>query len=789
MFDWRNRFDGSHSVRNLVIGLVAVLVAAVALAMIRGLDRQWREYQAARQDLAANMVVDRLLQAGQNLAFERGRANVVLNGAGPISDANRAFLAARRKAADEAMADAFRLLADADSAPQLLALREGWPKIAALRVEVDAAATLPRERRSADLASRWVPAMTGFLKDINNLVAALTLQPENFTRSFRIFSRIKLLAFELREALGLESSIYAASLAGKPLDAAALGEAMRLRGRALATWSNLQRDVSLSGSAGLQTAMNHVEQAFFVAFQPLEDQVTAAALAGRPPPFPTAQYTQASAPALDSIAAFLSAATAETAAYAAANAAQAGRRMALETAGAGLGLLTGLMTLYIVVIRLLRPLGRIQGDLARLSAGDTAIAPPTAGRRDEIGRMQNAVAVFRDSLIQRNAMEDERVRREAELRATLERLNLVLDTAAEGIFGLDGDSRVIFANAAAARMLGWSSPEAMVNGPGHMVLGHVLADGRSCIHGECPIRQTLGDGQVRRCADESFRGAGSRAMPVEYVAAPLLTDGVVSGAVVVFHDIAKRKRLEEELRRSNAELEQFAYVASHDLRQPLRTVISYLALARQGLGPQLDAETTEFLDFASAGAKRMDALIVGLLEYSRIGRAERPFAPVSLDEIARITLLDLDAAIREAGAEVTLADNLPTVRGDHAELTRLLQNLIGNAVKYRAADRPPRIAIGWRDDGDCWTLWVRDNGIGIDSAHHERAFGVFQRLVGREQYEGAGIGLAVCRKIVDHHHGRIWIESTPGEGSCFFVALPKDNADNADVSLPPASSP
>jgi len=228
-----------------------------------------------------------------------------------------------------------------------------------------------------------------------------------------------------------------------------------------------------------------------------------------------------------------------------------------------------------------------------------------------------------------------------------------------------------------------------------------------------------------------------------------------------------------QLQRSNEELEQFAYVASHDLRQPLRAVTNYLTLIERSLGDSLDEEIKEFIGFATGGAKRMDALIRDLLEYSRIGRKERPFEPVPLAGAVADSLLDLEVAIGEAGARVTIADGLPAVRGDRIELTRLFQNLIGNAVKYRAPDRAPEVTVDWHDEGADWLIRVRDNGIGIEAKDYDRAFGVFQRLVTRERYEGTGIGLAVCRKIVERHGGRIWIESVVGEGSTFLMTLPK----------------
>ncbi|WP_199229359.1 sensor histidine kinase [Azospirillum sp. TSO22-1] len=239
------------------------------------------------------------------------------------------------------------------------------------------------------------------------------------------------------------------------------------------------------------------------------------------------------------------------------------------------------------------------------------------------------------------------------------------------------------------------------------------------------------------------------------------------------------ERRTAELQRSNAELEAFAYAASHDLRQPLRTINSYLALLEQDLADRLDDETREYMAFARTGAQRMDRLIVDLLEYSRVGRRSRPFAAHPAADIIDGAVGNLEAAIGEAQATVAVAGDLPAIWGDAGELTRLFQNLIGNAVKYRAADRAPLVRIDCRAKGAEWHFTVQDNGIGIAPGDFERVFGIFQRLHGRDAYEGTGVGLAVCKKIVEHHGGRIWITSEPGEGSVFHVALPRHEEQGA----------
>ncbi len=228
----------------------------------------------------------------------------------------------------------------------------------------------------------------------------------------------------------------------------------------------------------------------------------------------------------------------------------------------------------------------------------------------------------------------------------------------------------------------------------------------------------------------------------------------------------------EQVHRSNAELEQFAYVASHDLRQPLRMVTGYLAQVERALGDRLNEDEAEMIGFAVHGAKRMDRLIVDLLEYSRVGRQGQDPEPVDLALVVPEVLDYLAPAIAEAGALVTTAGTLPAVAGQSSELLRLFQNLIGNAIKYRLPDRRPEVVVSCRPDGVQWAFTVRDNGIGIEPENFERIFGVFQRLHTQKQYDGTGIGLAVCKKIVERHGGRIWVESETGQGSRFCFTLP-----------------
>jgi light-regulated signal transduction histidine kinase (bacteriophytochrome) len=255
--------------------------------------------------------------------------------------------------------------------------------------------------------------------------------------------------------------------------------------------------------------------------------------------------------------------------------------------------------------------------------------------------------------------------------------------------------------------------------------------------------------------------------------------GVPQYEIAIFDDITDRKNAEsalrdahEELKRSNAELEQFAYVASHDLQEPLRMVASYTQLLWRRYDARLDKDAREFMAFIIDGATRMKQLIEDLLAYSRVGTRGAHFATVSAEAALRRALFNLRTGIEEAGAVVT-HDVLPSLPADEVQLAQLFQNLIGNALKFRSAS-VPRIHIAVAEGTDEFTFEVRDNGIGIEPQYYERIFMVFQRLHNKGEYPGTGIGLAICKKVVERHGGRIWVESRPGVGSTFHFTLPKE---------------
>jgi PAS domain S-box-containing protein len=267
--------------------------------------------------------------------------------------------------------------------------------------------------------------------------------------------------------------------------------------------------------------------------------------------------------------------------------------------------------------------------------------------------------------------------------------------------------------------------------------------------------------------------------PIEMMLSPLeTTDGIL--VIAAIRDITERKKAEdhlvktaEELRRSNDQLQRFAYVASHDLQEPLRMVVSYTQLLAKRYKGQLDSDANDYIDYAVDGCVRMKGMIQGLLTYSRSGADNNALCEVFGEDALKEALANLRATIEESSAIVT-HDSLPAIYSDDKQLVLLFQNLIGNAIKYRGVDAPRVHISAVKNGGNEWIFSVRDNGLGIESQYFEKIFVLFQRLHGRNEFEGTGIGLAICKKIVERLGGEIWVESRPEKGSTFYFSLPEN---------------
>jgi len=357
-----------------------------------------------------------------------------------------------------------------------------------------------------------------------------------------------------------------------------------------------------------------------------------------------------------------------------------------------------------------------------------------------------------------------------------DRAQSYLDVAAIIFVVIDPDQKVILANKKCAEILGYPEQEILGrywfdNFIPERFRKETKADFARLMKGELELSESYENLVLTREGEErviAWNNALIRNGQGEIIAS------LISG-----RDITEQRQLKmeleqilEDLKRSNSDLESFAYVVSHDLQEPLRMVTSYLGLLEQRNKGKLDEDSQEFIRYAVDGSNRMKILITGLLSYSRVGTRGSEFSTTNIEEVFSQALSNLKFVVEDSGAQVS-HDPLPTLQADGNQLISLFQNLVGNAIKFRG-DTIPEVHVGVKEDGNYWVFSVRDNGIGIDPKNSERIFVVFQRLHGRDEYPGTGIGLAICKRIIERHGGRIWVESQPGKGSTFYFTLPKN---------------
>ena len=350
-------------------------------------------------------------------------------------------------------------------------------------------------------------------------------------------------------------------------------------------------------------------------------------------------------------------------------------------------------------------------------------------------------------------------------------LSRIFETNAEAVWIFDGQWTLRHANKTSEKIIGWTHSD-LVGKSLEDFLAKSPASSNPCKErlAEVAVREGHWEGELLL----THRNGSEFSV---WATLNLLEETPESGWILEFRDHTAEKRVERELLqktndllRSNRDLEQFAYVASHDLQEPLRMVTSYTQLLARRYEGQLSEEADEFIRFAVDGAMRMQALINALLTYSRVETRGRPLIETETGVALDHALENLSLAVRESGAVIERGP-LPRVVGDPVQIMQLFQNLVGNALKFHTPDRPPRITIRAEKEGEFYMFSFSDNGIGIDPEYFERIFTIFQRLHSKEEYPGTGIGLALCKRIVERHGGSIGVRSSPGEGSIFFFTL------------------
>lgn len=370
-----------------------------------------------------------------------------------------------------------------------------------------------------------------------------------------------------------------------------------------------------------------------------------------------------------------------------------------------------------------------------------------------------------------------------EIQKNEKRISALFEAATEGIIISDLDGNIIMVNEKAEELFGYPREELIGKQIEALVPKRYRNGHKKHRHGYYENPEPRPMGQGRDLYGLSKRG---EEFPVEISLNHFETD---EGRFVISYviDITQRKKAEDkllkahreleqkaiELKQSNDELEQFAYVASHDLQEPLRMVASYTQLLARRYKDQLDEDANDFINYAVDGAQRMQQLLNDLLQFSRVGTRSKPFERTNLEEVVNNALQNLEKFIEENQAEITVESPLPVLSADKLQLTQLFQNLVHNAIKFRDDERPT-VRIEAEEQDVNWQFSVSDNGVGIDKKHQDRIFMIFQRLHSRNEYEGSGIGLAICKKIVERHGGDIWVESAPGEGTTFYFTIGKE---------------
>ena len=395
------------------------------------------------------------------------------------------------------------------------------------------------------------------------------------------------------------------------------------------------------------------------------------------------------------------------------------------------------------------------------------------GRRVEVEFTSNAYEVDGTRFIHCN-IRDLTDRKQSETKAA--ELAAIVESSDDAIIGKDRRGIITSWNAGAEKVFGYLAAEMV----GHPVTRLLPAER---VDEEVKILREIERGEsVRHFETVRLHKDGSLLEVSVTVSAIRDSSGRIVGASNVTRDITEQKRQEKELKRSNEALErsnvdlaQFAYIASHDLQTPLRNISGFVQLLHEEYADKLDERAGDWIRRTVQAAEQMHTLIRDVLAYSRVDSQARPFEPVSLCGVFHDSVGLLEASIRDVAGEVT-SDELPTVMGDRSQLVQLLQNLIGNGLKYHG-EKPPHVHVSAQRDGKEWTISIRDNGIGIAPRHQERIFEIFKRLHNHQEYPGTGIGLAVCRRVVHRHGGKLRVESEAGHGSDFKFTIPETNTE------------
>lgn len=767
------------SIRTTLLLTISALTLIIALVLAETTYENWAKLERLRGLKDASVLSDQLFDATEMYSLERDVALSMLRTTDQSTiDELKSRLDSIRRDADKALRTAVGSI-DRFDLDGLASLRQATvarlKAIHEFRSLIDRDLALPHNRRDAALAGRWSNEVSslllqtqdlwnGFIKHFTNIDAVVTqhLRFKHFVRT-------------LIEYSGRERSTIGQLIAENVAPTTAqVSELLQTRGAATLSWqfSRLLADQSnlypVIAGAYTDAASHHATMHDMVQDVFYEPGVK------REGPYPISAdlWFELSTQASDSLLALRDAATRETKAYAQRLIDRSEQAIAIQIVIFALALALCGFSYWVIVARVMNPISAIVGALVRATHGDEiTIAPPT-GRSDEIGKLGDVLQAFHNATVEIKRASAERDRSQSEL-------NAVVTHAVDGLVTTDASGTVRTFNPAAERLFGYRADE---------VVGQSIA---------ILVPESGGDdgphfarffGQPSETFANSHEISGRRkdgsTFPIELSVGAFTLDGAQHFSGIV-RDITRRKQAEQELvdharalERSNKELDDFAYIASHDLKEPLRGIHNHARFLLEDNAEKLDQDSTGRLNRLVYLSQRMERLVNDLLYFSRLGRQELAIQPTDLGAAITDVESTLDMFLEERGARIIMPVPLPTIVCDKPRVTELFRNLITNAVKYN--DKATKtVEIGFlpkhrTEDGTPArnVLYVKDDGRGIDREFHQEIFRIFKRLQSsKEGEEGTGVGLTFVKKIVERHGGKIWLESQPGQGTTFFFTL------------------
>jgi PAS domain S-box-containing protein len=752
-----------RSLRTAVISMVVTLEIIIALLGAHDARSEWRLYRRAQSLLVTNQVIDELMQAAENLAFERGRTNVLLRGTVAYDDDQKHFIADRRSDVDTHLTKAIAAFDD-DSDKKV---RQGFALLRTLRVAVDSALTQPLTERDPTLRPRWLTAQTQLLSDIHEMMMRTSVDRRDLPSQFLIYTRIKSIALELRSHLGLESSTLSAALAERhgPLPTQSRLEVFELRGHSGMEWDGLNMEVQISDNAALQQALKGVRAGFFDVYRPMEDQIIATADLGLIDPH---VMLKTSEPALTSLSTLMSATSRETEQYCLSLETEAKRSLILHLlVSAGLVLL-GLAVVGLISRRLLAPLRDLQHSLNALAAGDVGPVLPAPRHRDELGAMQSALGDLRDLMLER---------RQAErlLEESNELNRAVIEGSEVAIAVFEPEGHCVLLNDAYVALTGGTIDALVAQNfralPAWRQTGILAA-----------ALETLRTGTPSHIVSRIATSFG-RELWIDVRFARITRAGRPN-LLFMGNDITEQKLGEMRLAAAKKEAERasqaksdFLANMSHEIRTPMNAIIGFTQLV---LESALTPKQHEYLAKTRSAAASLLNLINDILDYSKIEAGKIDIEEIPFDwEECLLSVAGLFSS-DVGGKDIDLLFDMPTtlprlIVGDPLRLTQVLNNLVGNAVKFTERGTINlRVTEVSRDPTHIFLRFsVEDTGIGMTREQVDGLFQPFTQADGSitRRYGGTGLGLTICRHLVDLMQGEMGVTSEAGRGSCFTFTV------------------